>query len=177
MATDTGNAIGGSENGNGVNPAGTTKSRFSPDAAPFVVDPAAVTGNTDTGHGGTAGEPKRRGRKPGSTNKPRTATAQQGSAVDKNALRDLILFAHTILLESTKIQEFKMEAAEAEVIAAASVNVLRHYDIGQQSQKAMDWIALIGAVGMVYGTRAIAYRTRTAKPRQGNVQQIRPVVS
>lgn len=68
-----------------------------------------------------------------------------------------------------------MEAAEADVIAKASVNVLRHYDVGQQSQKVMDWMALIGAFGMVYGSRLIAYRARTAKQRPSNVQTMRPV--
>jgi hypothetical protein len=93
-------------------------------------------------------------------------------------LRDLILFAHTILLNATKIEEFKMDVAEADAVALASVNVLRHYDIGQQSQKAMDWIALIGAVGAVYGTRAIAYRARMVKEKTpATLHTIRPAAS
>lgn len=172
MALADGNENGGNTDGVAASDKPSAKSGFTPGAS-FVVQPADVTGRTDPGGSSPADKPKR-GRKPGSTNKPRTAATEKNPAVDKNALRDLILFAHTILEQSTKIPEFKMDAAEADAIASASVNVLRHYDIGQQSQKAMDWIALIGAVGIVYGPRVMSYRNRVMNAaRPNNVQPLR----
>lgn len=68
-----------------------------------------------------------------------------------------------------------MDKDEAENVANASANVLRHYDVGQQSQKAIDWIALIFALLAVYGTRAMAYRTRVGKPPNRQPAHLRPV--
>lgn len=74
-----------------------------------------------------------------------------------------MLLAHTVLLAATQIPEMEMSAEEAEKIAQSSVNVLRHYDIAQQSQKVIDWTALIGALGIIYGSRFAAFRVRNSK--------------
>lgn len=172
MADDSGKPnVGTADNINGSN---GNAGGNSDTLKPFIIDPNAVPGNAGGSVGGggsdgaSVGTGRRRGRPPGSTNtgsaKRTAATSENAALAAKEPLKDLILLAHSVLHGMSKIPEFEMQQAEAEHVAQCSVNVLRHYDIGQQSQKVLDWTALIGALGLVYGSRIMAYKVRTAKP-------------
>jgi len=60
--------------------------------------------------------------------------------------------------------------SEGQTLATAGQNVLRHYPV-ETSQKAIDWIALFGAIGMVYGTRIGTYALRK---RMESLEQHKP---
>lgn len=163
MANDSGAGnvgIGNSVDGNNANSGDDSGKAFT--TRLFTVNPGDVAGTADTSNPGTSAPGKRgRGRPPGPGKSAKTA--QDKAVVTKEPIRDLILLAHTVLVSMTGAAEFTIGEPEAEKIAEASVNVLRHYDIAAQSQKMVDWTALIAAVGMVYGPRVIRYRMRVAR--------------
>jgi hypothetical protein len=56
------------------------------------------------------------------------------------------------------------------MLADAAKNVLRHYDIPGLDQKTADWLGLLYACGLVYGTRIFAVMNE----RKGKVIQPTP---
>lgn len=118
-------------------------------AGQLIIDPAAVSGSGSSGDGSgdTAGEPvkKRRGRKPGSTNKAK------GSTLDISGLEAILLSTHTMLAALTS-PVMKIDSEEAKVLATGVSNVARHYDISA-TEKTLDWANLFMALGAVYGPR------------------------
>lgn len=72
---------------------------------------------------------------------------------------------HVALAIRTNTPELMIEQDEAKAFMKAAQNVMRHYDV-QTSQKALDWIALVGCCGSIYGTRAFAIAARRAGERQ-----------
>jgi hypothetical protein len=57
-----------------------------------------------------------------------------------------------------------MPADEASALAKATANVARHYPALAGHEKLIDWVMLIQAVGIAYGTRV--YLSMPEKPKQ-----------
>lgn len=73
-----------------------------------------------------------------------------------------------MLAAITSVQELALDQKEAENLANAANNVIRHYGIPQIAAETADWINLIMVAGSVYGTRVAAYRIRTTMERANN---------
>lgn len=58
-----------------------------------------------------------------------------------------------------------LEKAESEELAKGIASVARHYDVSA-SAKSVDIANLIMIVGMIYGPRIFAYRTRKSAARK-----------
>ncbi len=69
---------------------------------------------------------------------------------------------HAMLAGISKAPEWAIDHAEADMLAKATSDVMRHYDIPGADQKTLDWLGLLYAAGMVYGTRLIS--TAKKKP-------------
>lgn len=81
---------------------------------------------------------------------------------------------------ATGFHELNLNEDEGKQYANAVQNVMRHYSV-QATQKTIDWIALIGTLGLIYGPRAVAILNRQppappkAKPRgPADVVQLHP---
>lgn len=157
---------GDSPAGNGVPDGGTPIGDIFGDGGDLVIDPAALDAGTDIGSATSGtnldGTPrKRRGRKPGSGNASKKAAALDISGVEK-----ILFSAHMMLAHATGMDELSIDQSEANQLASAVSNVARHYAV-EASQVTLDWVNLVMALGMIYGTRGIAIRNnRKKKPQQ-----------
>jgi hypothetical protein len=147
------------------------------------IDPARAIDRGDTAGGGTdtpsggatkvAG--KRRGRKPGTTNKAKTAQ------VDLSSVEALLLTVHTGLSVVLKAPEFELTEEEAHKIAEAGTRVSRHYNM-TATAKSIDFANLMIVLGTAYGSRFMAMKMRRDMERDErkkaaqspNVRQIFP---
>lgn len=68
------------------------------------------------------------------------------------------------MMAAGKVPEFAMTQGEADQLAKAICNYLRHTDI-KMTQKTQDFVSLIFAIGMIEGTRIIA-ATQGVKTRR-----------
>lgn len=166
------------ESGNaGIGNGGSEGANIEPSATPslapigdLIIDPAAISAGESAGSGGdssgsSTGEPirKRRGRKPGSTNKNKNAP------LDINGLEAILLSSHA-LLAGIVAPQLKIDSDEAHQLATGISNVARHYDIGA-TEKTLDWCNLFMALGVVYGQRIMAIgMERRSKPKKAPVQ-------
>lgn len=140
-------------NSGGVNPSDGTNRRDSGGirAGATIVNPAEHT----SGDGTTAGTdaPKRRGRKPGTRNKAKSA------AFSVDAVSQTLVGIHTALVAITKVPELAIDKAEADMLSSAIGNVQRHYPI-KTTEKAMDWTNLFICCFGLYSVRYFAIRNR-----------------
>lgn len=77
---------------------------------------------------------------------------------------------HVALAIRTQTPELMIEETEARAFMKSAQNVMRHYDV-RTSQKALDWIAFVGCVGSMYGTRAFAIAARRAGERHADAER------
>ncbi len=63
-----------------------------------------------------------------------------------------------------------LDESEAKAFLKAAQNVARHYDV-QTTQKTLDWIALIGSIGSIYGTRTFAIMARKSGERAASEER------
>lgn len=126
-----------------------------------TVDPA--TGAT------SGGTPRRRGRPPGSKNKPAEGSASErkatSNAVDTTGL-ETILFSMHQFAAGFVAPELEIDKSEASTLAKAIAAVNEHY--GQKiNPKMVAVMALFGAAGSIYGPRvgAIVIRKQMEKSR------------
>lgn len=127
----------------------------------FIDPVTASAGRSDSG--GAVREPGKRGRKPGTKNKPK---AEKSGKIDLGPFSGCILGIHTMLASISRIPELELDEAESEKLAKASANVLRHYVDLEVSQKAADWTNLFMALGAIYGPRMFAHKMRKTNERQ-----------
>lgn len=119
-------------------------------------------GTGDSGTGSPVGDaPKRRGRKPGSTN--RKASVQ----VNITGLEKILYSSHLMIAAFTKSAELAITEDEAKSLADAAQNVASFYNVGA-TQKQVAWVNLATTMGFIYGPRFVAmYRNapvKTPKP-------------
>ena len=131
------------------------------------IDPASI-GPGDAGVRADGEPRKRRGRQPGTKNKPKVS-----SGVSVGALEGLLFSTHQLLAAIAKTPELALDETEAKQLAEAATNVARHYNI-EAGAKAIDWSNLMIAMGMIYGTRIAAVMNKKkgeakGPPMQGNV--------
>lgn len=65
--------------------------------------------------------------------------------------------------------EMAMDRDEAKELAKAITDVNRHYNIRLLDQKMTDWVCLLQVVGIAYGGRLMAIRSRHKKFSRGPV--------
>lgn len=115
------------------------------DAGQAPAEPPLETGN--------AGEPvqlfdapKKRGRKPGSTNK---------TSRDLTGITQLLLTTHIALASLTKYEELALSPDEAGMLASSLAGIAEHYKI-RIDGKAGAIMTAIYTVGVIYGPRAFS---------------------
>ncbi len=116
------------------------------------IDSGGTTG-IDTG----SGTGKRRGRKPGSTNKRR------GKEAPPNL--DTLILMHTMASVMLHTPELMIDKDEAKALSDALANVQQYIDIPLISPKTMAFVNLAGTMAMMYGTRFVAIGKRRKAER------------
>jgi hypothetical protein len=141
--------------GNGENSIGDTE-RSSGSIGIVEIDPEQlddyIAGDTSDGSNSSSTTGKRRGRKPGSTNRKSAAKKAQDS------IAPFVLMVHTML--AAKVPEMLLTPDEAERVSSAYIDFCEHHDIPVLSAKRMSEINLISMIFTVYGTRIVAIRSR-----------------
>lgn len=75
-----------------------------------------------------------------------------------------------MLAAITKTPEFGIETSEAEQIAKAYATLAEFYPSLRQSEKTIAWVNMFSALGMVYGTRAVAiYKRKKMEAETENI--------
>lgn len=75
-----------------------------------------------------------------------------------------------MLAAITKTPEFGIETSEAEQIAKAYATLAEFYPSLKQSEKTIAWVNMFSALGMVYGTRAVAiYKRKKMEAEAENI--------
>jgi hypothetical protein len=130
-----------------------------PEPVPDAVEPGTATGSAPSG----ADESERkRGR-------PRKKEAAED-------LTELLLSAHFMLAQLTKIPELEIAPEEAAKMARAIDRVQKLYDKSILSEEASAWMNLMMACGTVYGPRYFVLRKhRNAKPKVVDIPSPRTV--
>lgn len=108
---------------------------------------------------------RKRGRKAGSGSGGAGSSRKASNLADATAtLSRTLLMLHLGISAATKTPEMALDQSEADLLAEATVNVLREFDI-QPNPKAEAIIGLIVAAGTVYGPRyyLINARQKTEK--------------
>jgi len=135
------------------------------------IDPASAVSGGDTGGRGNdnpsgsggATPGKRRGRKPGSTNKTKT------TSLDLSSIENLLLTIHTGISVLLKAPEFELTDEEAHKIAEAGTRVSRHYNMSATA-KSVDFANFAIVLGTAYGSRFMAMKMRRDMERRGAAQ-------
>jgi hypothetical protein len=109
---------------------------------------------TDTGDY----QPRRRGRKPGSKNKPKIGEEKASSNIAEN-LERLLLSVHTMGSAFFSCPELELDPEEAKSLARAIREVAKHYPI-TLDPKRLALIELGTVCAMIYGTRAVVIYRR-----------------
>jgi hypothetical protein len=79
-----------------------------------------------------------------------------------------LLLIHGIAASVTKCPELELDGEEADKLAIATKNVLRHYNI-KTTQKAIDHLNLLFCAGVLYAPRVIVIKERKAKEREARI--------
>lgn len=79
---------------------------------------------------------------------------------------------HALAAQLLTVPELEITESEGKAFTDAAKNVMRHYSV-TTTQKTIDWIALIGTAGGIYGTRIAAYNIR--KRNEANQRQRPPL--
>lgn len=141
-ANENGSADGG---GLGISANGST-----------IIDPKSLSDdNGDTNNGAADSGVKKRGR-PKGYRKPKTESKE---TLDLDSLNVTLLFLHGIVAAASKTPELALEPNEADQLATAAKNVMRHYNIAP-AQKAIDWFNFLAAGTAIYGSKALAVAAR-----------------
>ena len=136
-----------------------------------IVNPAGTDSDAGTGNGDgeptdTGNAPRKRGRKPGSTNKPRTEKASASSVI---GIEKLLFSIHAIAAAGLKTPELELDDSEAKLLAQAATSVADHYNV-TVDPKIVAWVGLIGVAGSIYGPRLATIKMRKDM-EQRNKQQ------
>lgn len=129
-----------------------------------------------------ATEPAGKFRKPrsdrGKPRGPRTASAKKAAAssLDLSGLAGVIVGLTAAVAQWRDVPEIEIDESEAKELMSATQNVLRHYSI-ETTQKGADYIALVGVVAMIAGTRISAYNLRRRVEREEQqAKQFKPTI-
>lgn len=121
------------------------------------------SGNAVAGNSGSSGTGKRRGRKPGSTNKSKTKGENRLTA---SALEGIFFHAHLALAAITSTPELQLDRDEAKQLADAAAEVQSHYETRIIDPKTLAWINLGLTGAKLYGPRIVARGLRVKMEKQ-----------
>lgn len=152
----------------------TAAKRVADRTGAIIFDPGDIEGKrgspdtepgTDTDGGSDdSGTSRKRGR-----GRPRgSRSSKKASPLDINAIEMLLFSTHAMLAGITKVPEIALTQDEAKQIAVATGNVARHYDL-RQTQKQMDWAALLVSLGTIYGGKVFLAYNRVRAENASNV--------
>lgn len=143
------------------------------DARPIVIadndgdgsiDPAALTGAGSAGTDRSDDAPRRRGRKPGSTNKAKVSSATLSN------LETILLSTSLGLAVVAENKYVALDDGEAKALADGIRGVARHYPLlAGRSEKFQDWANLIIVAGTVVGSKVARARQETQQPTRAAV--------
>jgi hypothetical protein len=134
-------------------------SRDRPKVAGFELhDPGEFAdGGTESG---SDSQPRRRGRKPGSKNKPRGTTEEKAQSNLGEMLEDLLLSVHTMGAAFLNCEELNLDPVEAKQLAKSIKQVSRHYPAMALDPKKLALVELAACCAMIYGPRGVAIYKR-----------------
>lgn len=90
-------------------------------------------------------------------------------------MKSLLLTVHLGAAELLKIEELELDESEAETLSEKTKKFLKYnFPDKGLNPKTLSTLELIGALGMVYGTRIQTYRLRKKKERAMKPQIVRP---
>jgi hypothetical protein len=112
-----------------------------------IVDPVPLEG------------PKKRGRKPGSTNKKKT------EGVQVESLSRTIMLAHNIPATILKQPIWQIDKTESDLLANAIVDVLTAFDL-PVDPKTEALISMFGACAIVYGPRIVQLQQQKSERKR-----------
>ena len=121
------------------------------------VDPATATA-AGTGDSGT-GTGKRRGRKPGTKNKPRGTSTTQATA----DLSGMLFTVHLFMAKMLKSEVMEITKEESEELSSAITRVTQLYDVALLSEKNWAFLNLAMVMGNIYGTRLMVISKQSKK--------------
>ncbi len=131
-----------------------------------TIDPFTV--NTGTGTATATDTKRRRGRPPGSTNRPKDGTEATKVPGDlKVSIEDLLISCHEMLAAFVGADELELDPEEAKQGAHHIKEVSRLYN-HTFNPATLVWMGFIMWILTVYGTRGVAIykRVTTAKPEK-----------
>lgn len=123
--------------------------------SPNYVDPATATATSDSG----TGTGKRRGRKPGTKNKPRGTSTSQATA----DLSGMLFTAHLFMAKMLKSEVIEITKEESEELSSAITRVTQLYDVALLSEKNWAFLNLAMVMGNIYGTRLAVISKQSKK--------------
>ena len=132
-----------------------------------AIDPASIPIGTE----GTGQDTKRRRGRP----KGSTSATKAGHSADIGAIQATLVSLHMIV--ATRIPEMKLEDAEAKMLAEAIARVEKYYPVVSSviTGRIADHVALVTALGAVYGTRIIAIQARLNEDRKAASATVIPI--
>lgn len=117
------------------------------------------------------GEPvrKRRGRQPGTKNKPKEASFS-GSL---KGVEQLLITVHMMGAALLKVPEFQISPEEAHGLTEAINGVTKHYSVAI-SEKTLAWANLISMGVGIYGSRLIALKLKKDREKVKKLETVGP---
>ena len=166
--------MSGKSSGNGGGDAISNGSAIADDGITIdttIVDPVDSLENGGKRRGGwPKGKPRTGDRGDGAgsgTAKPTDARPARAKAekvsLDLSGIEAALVGIHAGIAALTGNDVWAMPQDEASALAKATANVARHYPALAGHEKLIDWVMLIQAVGIAYGTRI--YLTMPEKPK------------
>lgn len=126
------------------------------------INPAAAADANRNASGGTGNrKPRSDAGKPRGPRGSRTASGPKAS-ISVDGLEGILLSIHGMLASIAKTPELEIQPSEAEKLAKAISAVQDQYPITKIDAKAVVWINLFSAMGMIYGPRMVAIKMRKA---------------
>jgi len=122
----------------------------------------------DNGGEGTSsgdGTRKRRGRKPGSKNGTKRATATE-------TVEPFLMMAHQWASVLLKTPEIALSQMEAKQLSDSYSVFCKHHDVPVLSEKRMSEINLIATAFVIYGPRLVAIRNRSKRERVNSARNV-----
>jgi hypothetical protein len=128
---------------------------------PTQYEQRTVTGS-DNDNGDSDGSRTRRRRS--DAGQPRGERGKR-RATAAESIAPFVTMAHTWAASILKTPELMLEEKEAKQLSDAYEVFCKHHDVPVMSAKRMSEIQMLGALGMIYGTRFVAIRERWKEER------------
>lgn len=108
-------------------------------------------GNPGRNSGGDSGT----GSASAGTRNARLRSEKEAASLDLSGISSALVGIHMGIAMLAKQPHWALEPSEADALAESVKNVARHYPAVAKSQKIVDWVMLIQAVGFAYAPRVM----------------------